>query len=421
MDDRAEWAEPWPFWKFGLKQDDLHTSLHDKYNTFPSAIQDPEAFHHDVYELSTQASTRREFEDLMEERKAQRLKELNTMLQDASFEIVGCPRLIGTDQWVHAVQLFRTKSLDSLVRYFASYLPDDHPWHHDSDSAVISSGSDATSPASPASPIDYDGPILFDEPEEDEAMYTDQPSESFSACSIPTGLPKRAMTGRSEDSGVSVNGRDQYLEGGGSRPPSRTMCCSGPRNDYSADSLRHSMEDSHSTLDDSASTSQSDDPETPSTSISDLGELEIDAEAQEGDAIMITNIDEGTIDRYVSTTHTYSQTMDSMDSDIPTPKASSARSPAAPATSFFGATSSPLRNPSLSSNRSHPHHAHPDHVDHQENRKYLVTRQLRRREGSLERERKASVGAGRRTSRGRESSPEGTRSRARARRRRPGI
>lgn len=419
MDDREEWAEPWPFWKFGLKQHDLHTSLHEKYNTFPSAIQDPEAFHHDVYELSTQASTRREFEELMEERKTQRLKELNTMLEDASFEIIGCPRLIGTEQWVHAVQLFRTKSLDSLVRYFASYLPDDHPWHHDSDSAVISSGSDATSPASPASPIDYDGPILFDEPEEDEAMYTNQPSESFSACAIPAGLSKRAMTGRSEDSGVSVNGRDQYLQDDGSRPPSRTMSCSGSENDFSAANLAYSMEDSHSTLHDSVSTSQSDDPETPSTSISDPGDVEIDAEAQGRDATMITNVGEGPIDRYVSITRTYSQTMDSMDSDTPTPKASSARSPATPATSFFGTTSSPLPNSTLLSNRSHPHNAHPNHIDHQENRKYLVTRQLRRREGSLERERKASVGA--RTSRARESSPEGTRSRARARRRRAGI
>ncbi|KAH7186136.1 uncharacterized protein B0J16DRAFT_363154 [Fusarium flagelliforme] len=32
-------------------------------------------------------------------------------------------------QWGHAIQLFRTNSLDSLVRYFVSYLPADHIWH----------------------------------------------------------------------------------------------------------------------------------------------------------------------------------------------------------------------------------------------------------------------------------------------------
>lgn len=67
----------WPFWKFGLQKDDLNTTLHDRYNTIPSAIQDPEAFHHDVYELSTRASTLDEFEQLMEDRKKLRLEELN--------------------------------------------------------------------------------------------------------------------------------------------------------------------------------------------------------------------------------------------------------------------------------------------------------------------------------------------------------
>lgn len=74
MDDPAS---AWPFWKFGLQKDDLTTTLHDRFNTIPSAIQDPEAFHHDVYELSTRASTLDEFERLMEERKKLRLEELN--------------------------------------------------------------------------------------------------------------------------------------------------------------------------------------------------------------------------------------------------------------------------------------------------------------------------------------------------------
>lgn len=410
MDERAEWAEPWPFWKFGLKQSDLHTTLHEKYNTVPSAIQDPEAFHHDVFELSTRADTRGEFEELMEERKTQRLKELNSMLEDASFEIVGCPRLIGTDQWVHAVQLFRTKSLDSLVRYFASYLPDNHPWHRHPDAS--SNGSDSVSPISP---IDYDGPILFDEPEEDEAIYTNQSSECFSECDISAGHPKRAMTGRSQDSGVSVNGRDQYKQDDNTRPPSRTMSVSETESDYLVASLQESIP----ILQDSAATSPSTDPETPYTSISDPGDIEVDGEAR-GKDVSMSAIDEE-VDRYISITHATLQAMDSMGSDSPTPKATSSRSPCAASTSFFDANPSPLRTRSLSSSRSHPHHAYSIHVDQQENRKHLATRQLRRREGSLERDRKASCVAGGRSSRARETSPEGVRSRARARRRRAGI
>ncbi|ORY55874.1 uncharacterized protein BCR38DRAFT_297361, partial [Pseudomassariella vexata] len=126
MDDPGS---SWPAWKFGMKRDELFTKLHDQYNTFPSSIQDPEAFHHDVYEISNTASTTAEFHHLLADRKDQRLRELNNSLESASLEIIANPKLIGTEQWQHALQLFRTKSLDSLVRYFASYLPEDHSWH----------------------------------------------------------------------------------------------------------------------------------------------------------------------------------------------------------------------------------------------------------------------------------------------------
>lgn len=416
MDDRPEWVEPWPFWKFGLQQNDLHTTLHEKYNTVSSAIQDPEAFHHDVYELSTRASNRNEFEQLMEDRKNERLKELNSMLEDASFEIIGCPRLIGTDQWVHAVQLFRTRSLDSLVRYFASYLPEDHPWHQHSDSAINGSDSDAVSPISP---IDYDGPILFDEPEEDEEICTAQSSESFSACDMSVHHSKRAMSGRSEDSGVSVNERHQHDST--SHHASRTMSISELDHDH----LVASLQDSLPTLHDSVATTPSEDPETPSTSVSDLGDIEVDGEAVVKDVLVTTIVGAeitDDMDGYLSISHAQLHNMDSMDSDAPTPKAASACSPAAPTASFFDSKLSPLRTRDLSSTRTHPHHAHLNHGDYQDNRKHLSTRQLRRREGSLEGDRRTMCGAaGGRGSHARDVSPEGVRSRARARRRRAGI
>ncbi|KAH6873606.1 hypothetical protein B0T10DRAFT_499648, partial [Thelonectria olida] len=110
-----------------MKREDLFTKLHGQYNTYPSPIQDPDAFHHDIFEISHKADSAAEFHHLARDRKQQRLRELNDALESASFEIIANPRLISTPQWQHAVQLFRTKSLDSLVRYFASYLPTDHP------------------------------------------------------------------------------------------------------------------------------------------------------------------------------------------------------------------------------------------------------------------------------------------------------
>lgn len=151
-----------------MKRDDLYGKLQDQYNTLKSSIQDPEAFHHDVFEISTKASTTAEFHSLLAERKQQRLRELNESLESASFEIIANPSLVGTEQWAHALQLFRTRSLDSLVRYFASYLPSDHPWHKPwcGSSSVSETGSSVDYRAnSHASYFDLEErPIMTDEP-----------------------------------------------------------------------------------------------------------------------------------------------------------------------------------------------------------------------------------------------------------------
>lgn len=379
----------WPFWKFGLQKDDLTTTLHDRFNTIPSAIQDPEAFHHDVYELSTRASTLDEFERLMEDRKKLRLEELNGkgyerqarrgtqltisltgMLEDASFEIIGNPSLIGTEQWQYAIQLFRTKSLDSLVRYFSSYLPQEHPWHNESVSPASSADSIH------ASIFTCDGPMFFDEPAEDDTYYTNEHSQqSFDIADISLDQPTRSMTVRSEDSGVSVTERIQHKHQYDTRVSQRAMS-------FSESELEHTsttMHDSIPTLHDDEVTSQSDDPETPSTSISDMSDVE---ESQGKDIVVTTIVDDDAHDEYLSISHAQLSSMDSMESETPTPKPEHTRSPAVP---FFDSKLSPLRARSLSSNRAHPHHAH--HANQDFRRYPSTTRQLRRREVSLDRQR----------------------------------
>ncbi|KAG6035547.1 hypothetical protein E4U41_006039 [Claviceps citrina] len=138
-------ARAWPAWKFGMKRDDLFTTLHDQYNTFLYTLQDPEAFHHDVYEISHDAETAEEFHRMMADRRQMRLRELNESLETLAVEIIANPKLMGTQQWNHALQLFRTKSYDSIVRYFASYLPDDYLDRHDTHSTTIASSSSSSS------------------------------------------------------------------------------------------------------------------------------------------------------------------------------------------------------------------------------------------------------------------------------------
>ncbi len=147
-----------------MRRDALFTTLHDQYNTFQSSIQDPNAFHHDVFEIASEASTAAEFHRLLAGRRDQRLRELNESLESASFEIIANPSLVGTAQWEYALQLFRTRSLDSLVRYFASYLPSDHPWHH-----LVSKELDAEIAVPKVAPsvtarVLFDDTILTEEP-----------------------------------------------------------------------------------------------------------------------------------------------------------------------------------------------------------------------------------------------------------------
>jgi len=198
MDEPDDLCWSWPHWKFGLKRNDLFTKLHDQYNTVPSAIQDPEAFHHDVYEISHEATSTDDFHRLLQDRKEQRLRELNESLESAAFEIIANPSLIGTEQWQHAVQLFRTKSLDSLVRYFASYLPQDHPWHKPIRSLSGSeTSSTVDSVANSHGSIFDDGPLMTDEPFE---MEMSTPYESYDAMLPPS---PRSMTTCSESSAAS--------------------------------------------------------------------------------------------------------------------------------------------------------------------------------------------------------------------------
>ncbi|KAH7205483.1 uncharacterized protein BKA55DRAFT_668838 [Fusarium redolens] len=91
-------------------------------------LQDAEAFYHDISEISYEAQSTVEFHHVASNSRQQRLCELNNSLESA-------------------IQVFRTNSLDSLVRYFASYLPADHIWHPlCQDSALVATDAVSTPP-----------------------------------------------------------------------------------------------------------------------------------------------------------------------------------------------------------------------------------------------------------------------------------
>lgn len=252
-----------------MKRDDLFSKLHHQYNTFQSTIQDPEAFHHDVYEISNSASTADELHRLLAERREQRLRELNDGLESASLEIIANPKLIGTHQWQYALQLFRSKSLDSLVRYFSSYLPDDHPWHQSYSDDEQNDGDAWTTVSSIDSAVD----VVSDQNHISSKPFFDDGGHYFitgEPLAINTSVPAshlppspRSMTMCSDSSAASPVSDDAHHEYNlANLTPARTLSFSESESDVMAQSgllpFEHEFEE----------TSQPDD--SPVTSVSDI-------------------------------------------------------------------------------------------------------------------------------------------------------
>ncbi|WQF77024.1 hypothetical protein CDEST_02038 [Colletotrichum destructivum] len=133
----------WPWWKFRLPPEHLFTSLHDRFNTKPSAIQDPWAFHRDVVECANDAATVDEFYKHLATRKDQRINEMNDAWDEISCLLGGtsaiwsCPCLGGHEQddnsanncsasrWSAFLRLCQSMSFDHLVMFFNEYASDE--------------------------------------------------------------------------------------------------------------------------------------------------------------------------------------------------------------------------------------------------------------------------------------------------------
>jgi hypothetical protein len=289
MDDPG-WS--WPAWKFGLKRDDLFTSLHDQYNTFTFSLQDPQAFHADVYEIAHDANTAKDFHRLMADRRRQRLQELHDTLDSLAVEIIANPKLMASEHWDLALQLFRTKSFDSLVRYFASYIPagylDRSPSRSDSMTSSFSDAASVDSTNTMASttassvddvsahhhhhhhPLFTDGPVMTEEPcslheadcPEHEVTAPLSPPESEANLDVSASSPK------SDD-----ECHHSYTL---SNAPSRSMSFSGSESEPFGPGFHRPM------VHDDAS-SQSGDSDTAVTSVSDCEETRSSIESVDDD------------------------------------------------------------------------------------------------------------------------------------------
>ncbi|KAI0410673.1 hypothetical protein F5X98DRAFT_359107 [Xylaria grammica] len=117
-----EWH--WPCGKFGMSLDELFTTLHNKFNTWPAPIQDFKAFHSDVSEMSNTARTKEELFCALESRRQQRSEEMAQAWNDIAVHLTAGRSMLPEEQWGYATQFFRTKSLDAMLSFLYTFLTD---------------------------------------------------------------------------------------------------------------------------------------------------------------------------------------------------------------------------------------------------------------------------------------------------------
>lgn len=322
----------WPAWKFGLKRHDLFTTLHEQYNTFTFSLQDPEAFHADVYEISHDADSTEEFHCLMANRRRQRLRELHESLESLAVEIIANPKLMDSEHWNYAIQLFRTRSFDSLVRYFGSYLPDGCMAHEEphapSTNSSFSDGGSIYTASTKASSVDdahanytpfLDGPVMTEEPCPLDA------DETYPHGVIHAPLsPPESETMMSECSAPSPTD-DLESRSHSTNPLSRTMSFSGSESDALGPDFRRTI------IHDDDETSQSDSVDTAVSSVSDCAESRssldsVDDKEQdcpshiddEDDDLLTAQFPEDAFDALEAMNS--NDTFESIESDTPTPR-----------------------------------------------------------------------------------------------------
>lgn len=319
MDDQGL---AWPAWKFGMKRDDLFTTLHDRYNTFSCSLQDPEAFHHDVYEASRDADTAEEFHRLMADRKRQRVEELHVSLESLAVEIIANPDLMASDQWQYALQLFRTKSFDSIVRFFGSYIPDN----------AYDQSDKSTAPPSPyytSSEACSADDALYSSTTDDESfhleVFDEEPTPNAQAKSMDVVYDGPLSPPQSEaESELSSGTGSSATYESITNPPSRSMSFSGSESGHMGPGLIHST-----FTRDEDETSQSDDCDTAVTSVCDSSECRsaIDPAEQEPLFHVVASDEEDDIpttqfpDDDFNTLDSCDSFNDTLDSETATPKA----------------------------------------------------------------------------------------------------
>ncbi|KAI0402890.1 hypothetical protein F4802DRAFT_617311 [Xylaria palmicola] len=120
LDD--EWD--WPCWKFGMGLNELFTTLHNQFNSWPAPIQDFKAFHSDVSEMLNTARTKEELFRALKAWGKKQSEEMARAGNDITLHLTAGRSMLPEEQWGYATRFFRTKSLDAMLLFLYTLLTD---------------------------------------------------------------------------------------------------------------------------------------------------------------------------------------------------------------------------------------------------------------------------------------------------------
>ncbi|KAM4060796.1 hypothetical protein HRG_001673 [Hirsutella rhossiliensis] len=114
----------WPFWNVGCREADLFGELHQRFNEVPNPtfIQDPDAFHADVFELARDSANKDEFIARLQERRDLRLKELDDFRRKIYILLRSGFTSLDDNQVCRLMHMNLFATLDSIVALYASLL-----------------------------------------------------------------------------------------------------------------------------------------------------------------------------------------------------------------------------------------------------------------------------------------------------------
>ncbi|KUI73203.1 hypothetical protein VM1G_09078 [Cytospora mali] len=115
----------WPAEKFQMRPEEMFITLPKMFNHITLPLLDRDAYCRDVSYASALARNRSELFQLLQERREQRQKELVDLWLQAFSRFGIRPGLLEREpSWPDAMRIAKDHSFDTLVRFFASFLPD---------------------------------------------------------------------------------------------------------------------------------------------------------------------------------------------------------------------------------------------------------------------------------------------------------